>query len=84
MNFLLDPSLLNHGSDCGSPGPMANAKLFYGWQFVIAAGQQIGCKKEVFLIRSVVLFATKKKKMFSTSSPLVYSRVSFGSLSCTL
>ena len=62
--FLLAPSPSNLGSGFGKLGHLANARLLFGWQFEIAAGQQTGCRKGASLIRSAVLFVTKMVRIY--------------------
>ena len=81
--FLLAPSPSNLGSDFGKLGHLANARLLFGWQFEIAAGQQTGCRKGASLIRSAALFVAKMTRIFNTFLHLVYLHVNSGLVSCS-
>jgi hypothetical protein len=74
----LVPSLLNHGNASGSLGPLANAKLLFGWQSRIDVGLQID-KKEVSPTQIAALFVIRMRRISNTFLSLVSSHVSFGS-----
>jgi hypothetical protein len=75
----LVPSLLNHGNASGSLGPLANAKLLFGWQSGIDVGLQIDCTKEVSPTQIAALFVIRMRRISNTFLSLVSSHVSFGS-----
>ena len=66
-SFFIGSSTLNLGRKYGSQGYLGNAKHLCGWLFGIIVGLHIVYKKEVFLILSIALSATRRRKTFNTS-----------------
>jgi len=81
--FFIGSSTLNLGRKYGSQGYLGNAKHLCGWLFGIVVGLHIVYKKEVFLILSIALSATRRRKTFNTSSSHVFLQGNSGMPCCS-
>ena len=69
---------LDHGKGSGNHGHHPNVASLCGWSHTISAGRLIAWHVVGYLIRSIVLFVTKKRRLSTIYLSTVYSQENFG------